>query len=157
MYLVMARRELVDELALAREISRLVFVSCKNRVYTHSSGTFVCNLLLHHAYYESERTFDERQFGARYRHMRLLLFLLALINAELLRMGSRSSGNLALNMQSLGKAATTTWACTFFLRTAYSTCASCASRARPCAPTACWSTAAWAAFRAPASTPSACS
>lgn len=59
--------------------------------------------LQYHIFHESNRSFDSRQFGTRYLHMRSLLFMLATVNIELLDVNNGRNANLTLNMQSLGK------------------------------------------------------
>lgn len=138
-YFVAERGDLVDALSRLSELPRLVFVSCKNLTYRCNGGcklansnsfdssgseasvvdstgsndhyfAYLANFILYHAFHESDRSFDERRFGARFRYTKTLLFVLATVNAELLRVSSSraasstKSENLALNIQSLGKA-----------------------------------------------------
>lgn len=104
LYAIVTKRSLNTTMQKVKNVPRLIFASCKNILYAHSKELYICNFLLYHSYHECNRTFDETQFGVRYKHSRLYLFLLALVNAELLRVGRRTSANLSLNMQSLGKA-----------------------------------------------------
>lgn len=135
-YFVEERSELVDALSRLSELPRLVFVSCKNLTYRCNGGcklentncfdssfselsadstssndhyfAYLANFVLYHAFHESDRSFDDRRFGARFRYTKTLLFVLATVNAELLRVSSSRAStkneNLALNIQSLGKA-----------------------------------------------------
>lgn len=134
-YFVAERSELVDALSRLSELPRLVFVSCNltyrcngkcklensdrfdnsfSELSVDATGSndhyfgYLANFVLYHAFHESDRSFDERRFGVRFRYTKTLLFVLATVNAELLRVSllraSTKNENLALNIQSLGKA-----------------------------------------------------
>lgn len=108
LYLVTTRKRFAITLRRLSSLPRLVFCSAKNLVYAKEKNgdgleLYLCNFLLYHIFHECDRSFDARRLGESGGRMRTL-FLLGLVNAELLRVDKRGNANLALNMQSLGKA-----------------------------------------------------
>lgn len=102
-----------DSFRLSRlhQIPKLIFSSAKNLIYLNqkernrdAEHLYICNFLAYHMFHETNHTFDERQLGSMFRHMKILLFFLSIMNLEMLRVSTGINSNLALNMLSLGKA-----------------------------------------------------
>lgn len=103
-YLLTSRGTLAETLRRVRRLPRLVFTSWKNALFERGLAAYVGNYMLYHTFHECARTFNERLFGARHRHMRALLFFLAIANYDMLRRSGKRNANLAMNAQSIGKA-----------------------------------------------------
>lgn len=107
-YLTTTRKRFNACIDSLRSLPRMVFCSAKNLIFLKATSmkkmSYLCNFLTYHTFHECDRSFDTRRLGSSRRDMIVLLLFLGVINAKLLRVDKRRNVNLALNMQSLGKA-----------------------------------------------------